>query len=100
MAKLIPAQIRAARGLVGWPARILADQAGVHITTVQRIERARGVLRGSNKTLEKIRRALEGAGVVFVGDDNEGPGVRLNPRSLSSGKPVEMQRIISGMRSS
>ncbi len=83
MAKLIPAQIRAARGLVGWPARILAEQAGVHITTVQRIERAREIIRGSNRTLEKIRRALETAGVVFVGDETDAPGVRLNLRGAT-----------------
>jgi len=99
MAKLIPAQIRAARGLVGWPARVLADHAGVHITTVQRIERARGALRGSTKTLEKIRRALEGAGVIFVGDDNEGPGVRLTPRNAAAVRPVELQNRQPGIRS-
>ncbi len=83
MANLIPAQIRAGRSLVGWPARVLADQAGVHITTVQRIERSHSALRGSQKTMEKIRRALEGAGVVFIGDDTDGPGVRLSGRNQS-----------------
>ena len=100
MAKLIPAQIRAARGLVGWPARVLADHAGVHITTVQRIERARGVLRGSTKTLEKIRRALEGAGVVFVGDDNDGHGVRLSGRHAMAVKPSDLLIRHPSIRSS
>ena len=77
MVLLIPAQVRAARGLLGWSARELADRAGVHVTTVQRLELAHGSLRGASKTVEKIRRALEAAGVIFISDENEGPGVRL-----------------------
>ncbi len=70
---LTPAQIRAARALIGWSARALAERAGVHITTVQRLERAGPRLRGHVETVEKIRHALEAAGVEF----DTGNGVRL-----------------------
>ncbi len=72
---LIAAQIRAARSLLGWPARVLADRAGVHITTIQRLERLEGPLRGNTRTLQRIQRSLETAGVVFT--QEEGPGVQL-----------------------
>ncbi len=72
---LISAQIRAARSLLGWPARVLADRAGVHITTVQRLERLEGPLRGNARTLRRIQRTLETAGVAFTQED--GPGVQL-----------------------
>jgi len=72
-------QIRAARALVRWSARELAERAGVSLPTIQRIEAADGLPSTSVKTLDAIRRALEEAGVEFTpgSDDNGGPGVRL-----------------------
>ena len=74
---ITPAQIRAGRGLLGWPARTLAERAGVHITTV---ERSSTELRGNAATLLKIRQALEAGGVTFLEGDylTVGPGVRLS----------------------
>ncbi|MEE8517234.1 MAG: helix-turn-helix transcriptional regulator [Alphaproteobacteria bacterium] len=72
---LIAQQIRAARGLLGWSARELAGNAEVNISTVQRIERADGPVRGNASTLRRIQDAIEGAGVEFIEDGK--PGVRL-----------------------
>ncbi len=72
---LIAQQIRAARGLLGWSARELAESAGVNISTIQRIERVDGPVRGNAGTLRRITDALEGAGVEFLDDGH--PGVRL-----------------------
>jgi transcriptional regulator with XRE-family HTH domain len=69
-------QIRAARALLGWPARELAQRAGVHVATVQRMERARGALHGTVASLTRIERALTAAGIEFIEDD-AGVGVRL-----------------------
>lgn len=84
---LLPEQIRAARGLLGWPARVLADRAGVHITTVQRIERTRGLLRGNIASIQKIRDAFETAGIEFLepNSDNGGPGVRMTANGIRRG---------------
>ncbi len=74
---LISAQLRAARALVGWTADDLAKNAGVGISTVRRAETAEGPL-GINPANEAvIRIALERAGVIFVPENGEGPGVRL-----------------------
>ena len=69
-------QIRAARGLLRWSARELAQRAGVHVATVQRMERCEGPVQGTVESLRKVQHALEAAGVEFLGD-NGGPGLRL-----------------------
>ena len=70
-------QIRVARALLRWSARELAQRSGVHITTVQRMERGDGLVGGMVQTLAKVQRALEDAGVEFTAQDG-GPGVRMN----------------------
>ncbi len=69
-------QIRAARGLLRWSARDLAERAGVHLATIQRMEGCEGMVSSTVQTLSKVQRALEAAGVEFL-DDNGGTGVRL-----------------------
>ena len=72
-------QIRAARALLRWSARQLAEKADVHLTTVQRMECGDGPVGGTVQTLAKIQSALENAGVEFT-SQNGGPGVRLKKR--------------------
>ncbi len=79
-------QIRAARALLHWSARELAQSSGVHITTVQRMERGDGPVGGTVQTLAKVQRALEHAGVEFIAQ-NGGPGVRLNKRRRVGDQP-------------
>ena len=72
------AQLRAARGLVGWTQSELASISGVGISTVRRMESSEGRLRGTAENVWKIQNALEQAGVVFTDQkDERGPGVRL-----------------------
>lgn len=73
------AQLRAARALLGWSQVKLAQAAGVSEPTVKRIEGQRPELpsTGSERSWEAIRAALEAAGVIFVDENGEGPGVRL-----------------------
>ena len=71
-------QIRAARALVGLSQVQVAERAGVASLTIKRIEGQDGPLRGSYQTVERIRAALEAAGVEFI----EG-GVRVRPESAS-----------------
>jgi len=71
-------QIRAARALVRWSARELAEKADLSLPTIQRLEAADGVPSTSVQTLMSIKAALEKAGVEFT--DGEAPGVRLRKR--------------------
>ena len=57
------AQIRAARGFLGWSARELADASGIALQTVQRLEKHSGVPSTRAQTLADVISALEKAGV-------------------------------------
>ena len=70
-----PAQCRAARALLDWSQKQLADAARVGVVTVRQFEKAAADPR--NSTLDVIQRALEAAGVIFVDENGEGAGVRL-----------------------
>lgn len=64
--------------LLGWDQVKLASAADISPVTIKRIEAAGGPAKTTAKTEEKIRRALEAAGVLFIPDGKEnGPGVRL-----------------------
>ncbi len=71
------AQMRAARGLVGWSQTRLAEASGLALSTIKRMEGDRGPLRSSAENVLKVQHALEDAGVVFIDENDEGPGVRL-----------------------
>ncbi len=70
-------QIRAARALVNWSARELAEKSKVGVATVRRMELADNVPSSNAQTLELIRKTLEKAGIEFIGSPDDRPGVRL-----------------------
>lgn len=67
-------QVRMGRAAVGWGVRELASKAKVTPNTISRIEKGGDALAS---TLDRIQAALEDAGVIFIDEDEEGPGVRL-----------------------
>ena len=75
---LTPEQSRAGRGLVGLSQTELCDAAGVTLKTLSDFEKGKTSPYAS--TLQKLRDALEGAGVVFVDPNGLGPGVRLGEK--------------------
>ena len=66
-----------ARAAVGWGVRDLAKRAGVTANTVTRIENGADA---KQSTMDKLREALESAGVEFIEENGGGPGVRLRKR--------------------
>ncbi len=76
-------QIRAARAMLRWSARVLAEKAGVHVITVQRMEAGRGPVHGNVDTLRKVQLVLERAGIEFINGD--APGVRRRDRPTGGG---------------
>ena len=78
---LTPAQLRAARALLGIDLRKLAVQAGVSLPTIQRMEASDGYVRGVVDTLIKVVAALEDAGIELINENSVstggGRGVRL-----------------------
>jgi transcriptional regulator with XRE-family HTH domain len=71
------AQLRAARALLGWSQGELAGASGLAIATIKRMESARGPMKSSAENVLKVQQAMEDAGVIFIDEDEEGPGVRL-----------------------
>ncbi|MBS7589736.1 helix-turn-helix domain-containing protein [Ancylobacter defluvii] len=72
---ITPQQIRGARAMLGMTQAALAAAAGISTTALNNIER--GAADPKASTLTAIQRALESAGVIFVAENGEGPGVRL-----------------------
>lgn len=72
---ITPAQCRAARALLDWSQQQLATAAAVGVVTVRQFEA--GAAEPRRATIDVITRALTEAGVIFVPENGEGPGVRL-----------------------
>ena len=73
-----PAQIRAARALLGWRQGDLSRASGLGTPTIYRIEKASSGSTGYVSTLSRIQATFETAGVLFIDDDGSaGLGVRL-----------------------
>ena len=72
---LSPAQCRAARALVSLSQEGLADASKVAKATIANFET--GKREPYPRTLDDLREALERAGVLFIAENGEGPGVRL-----------------------
>jgi transcriptional regulator with XRE-family HTH domain len=70
------AQIRAARGMLDWSRRDLANSSGISFASMMRLESFDGVPASNFKTLEAIKKAFEEAGVEFIGTPDKGAGVR------------------------
>lgn len=74
MPLLTAAQVRAARGLIGWSQGDLAAAAKVGRATIADFES--GKREPYPRTLDELRAALEAAGVEFIEENGGGPGVR------------------------
>jgi len=66
-------QIRAARAWIGLSQEELADEAGIARRTLIRLENSEEP--GTERTMEKLRLALEKRGVEFLFEGSQGVGV-------------------------
>ncbi len=71
---MLPVQCRMARTALSLGVKQLAELADVSTNTVSRLEAGEEL---KPRTIAAIRAALEAAGVIFVDENGEGPGVRL-----------------------
>ena len=71
-------QIRAARALLGWSQARLAEEAGVSVITVKRMEASPETFHARFDIVMKVKAAVERGGVVFLdGTDGFSHGVQL-----------------------
>jgi DNA-binding transcriptional regulator YiaG len=75
--QLSSAQIRAARALLNISSKSLSEMSNVGWATVRRFEEFDGIPPSRSGTLERVKAALEQAGIEFLGDPVASPGVRL-----------------------
>ena len=73
-----PAQIRAARGLLGWKIADLAKRTELTLNGISKIER--GDVTAHRDSLKRIQKAFEDAGVEFL----SGSGVRIKNWSVET----------------
>jgi transcriptional regulator with XRE-family HTH domain len=78
---LTSAQIRAARALLDWSAKDLAQVSSLGLATIRRAENSRNVTSITAANNFSVRRALEAAGVEFIDENGGGAGVRLRQPS-------------------
>ena len=69
-----PMQCRAARALLDWTQPDLAEASGLSLTTV--VDYESGRRRVSTEAADRMRAALEAAGIEFT--NGKRPGVRMN----------------------
>lgn len=73
-------QVRAARMLLRWEQKDLAEASGVSLPSIKRLETQPGPLSAHERTLAELRKALEKGGVEFIPENGGGAGVRLRKR--------------------
>lgn len=80
------------RAALAWSTAELAARAAVGSNTVNRFEAGQDARISS---VEKMRLALEAAGILFIPENGEGPGVRLRkgmvPAPLATVSPAELK---------
>ena len=90
MPQLTPAQCRAGRGLLDLTQEELAARAGLARSTVRDFEGGRHCLHRASAA--QVIRVFDEAGVILLGPDELGPGVRLRAPCGASGDGAERRR--------
>ena len=85
------AQVRAARALIGWSQAKLADAAGVPVSLVERLE-TEADDPVADEAIDKLRAALEAAGVVFI-PKNGGGGIGVRLREPLEGEYISWDNL-------
>src|SRR6266849_1155789 len=88
-----PAQLRAARALLGIDQRKLAALSRLSVPTIQRMEASEGVIRGNVDSLMKLVGALDAAGIELIGD-----GAISQPGGRGERRRVTHSTLMTGGR--
>ena len=77
-------QLKMARAALGWSIQMLADKSLVSVRTIKRIESEGMIEKVTPANMKLIHETLEAAGIEFIGESDDGPGVRLWVKSNQS----------------
>jgi transcriptional regulator with XRE-family HTH domain len=96
-------QLRAARVLLGFDQRQLAELSGLSVPTIQRMEASEAMVRGNVDSLMKLIAALDLAGVEIIREGAvskaDGCGVRLKSGPASATMEVHRRSAARSSRS-
>ena len=67
-----------ARHALRWSVSELVEISGLSISTIKRIEAADGEPNSTKANLATLQKALESAGIEFIGTPDDAPGVRIH----------------------
>jgi predicted transcriptional regulator len=84
-------QIKAARSFLRWGQSRLARETGLALSTICRLERSEGRIEANFDTVEKIRKALENAGIEFIGAPHL--GVRFWVQGEAAVSPSQDEQV-------
>ncbi|MDB2454658.1 helix-turn-helix domain-containing protein [Planktomarina temperata] len=70
-------QLKMARAALGWSIQVLADKSMVSVRTIKRIESEGMIEKVTPANMKLLRETLQAAGIEFIGNACDGPGVRL-----------------------
>ena len=70
-------QFKMARAALGWSIQTLAAKSLVSVRTIKRIESEGMIDKVTPANMKLLRETLEAAGIEFIGEAGDGPGVRL-----------------------
>ena len=73
-------QLRSGRFILRWSVQELAKRSKVSTSTIKRIESQDSIPVATAANVAALKSALEAAGIEFIGNPSDGPGVRLHRR--------------------
>ena len=77
-------QLKMARAALGWSIQTLADKSLVSVRTIKRIESEGMIEKVTPANMKLLSETLQAAGIEFIGNEGDGPGVRLWAKSNQS----------------
>ncbi len=75
---LTGSQIRMARAALNWSVRDLAARSQVSASTINRAEASNAMPPTTRANLQLLRATFEAAGVEFLDDTEDAPGIRIH----------------------
>ena len=74
-------QIRAARAMLRMSPEALAEESGISIATIKKLETKNSQITPRASTIDRLITVLESQGIEFLGTADDSPGVRLHRRA-------------------
>jgi transcriptional regulator with XRE-family HTH domain len=87
---LLSEHIVAARGLLRWSRKDLAERAGISLPSLKRIEQKKGPVVAYKSTVDAIQKAFEDQGIEFFNAGEPGVRLKAKPSGPSSIPPEDL----------